>query len=257
MAGDPFSIQGRRVLLIGADSGIGLACARAFANAGTHLVMAGLDQTKGDALAAEIAAASGAQVSYLQVDVREEAQVAATVARAVEILGGLDIAMNNAGIPGPAASFPDYSTEAFDNLFAINVRGAFLGMKYQIPHMAAQGKGSIINLASTAALTGLPFVGPYAASKHAVAGLTRSAGLEWAAQNVRVNAIAPGPVDTGLLHSMRAGRAEVSSIPPVKVPMERIAQPDEMTGAVLWLASDASSFVTGAIISIDGGVVAA
>lgn len=257
MSEGQFSIKGRRVLLVGADSGIGLACARAFAGASARLVIAGLSQAKGDALAAEIAAESGSEVSYVQVDVRDEAQVAAMVAEAVKRLGGLDIAMNNAGIPGPAAALPDYATDDFDNLFAINVRGTFLGMKYQLPHLAASGKGSIINLASTAAITGLPLVAPYAASKHAIAGLTKSAALEWAAQNVRVNAIAPGPVDTGLLHTMRANRNNVVQTVGVKVPLDRIAQPEEMTGAVLWLASDASSFVTGAIVSIDGGVVAA
>ncbi len=256
MVQTPFDITGRRVLLVGGDSGIGLACAEAFANAGARLVIAGMSQKEGDALAARIAGETGSEVSYVEVDVRDEARVAEMVDKAVKILGGLDVAMNNAGIPGPSAAIQNYDSEAFDNLFAVNVRGTFLSMKYEIPHLLESGKGSIINLASTAALTGLAMVGPYAASKHAVAGLTKSAALELASSNVRVNAIAPGPVQTGLLTSMRESRQKTGFVGTTSVPMDRISSPEEMTGAVLWLASDASSFVTGAIISIDGGVVA-
>lgn len=257
MATPSFSLAGSKALVIGADSGIGLACARAIAGAGADLVIGGLDAAKGDALTQEIAAESGTRVSYVAVDVTVEQQVAAAVATAVDRLGGLDIAMNNAGIPGPTGPLQDLSIDDFDRLFAINVRGAWLGMKYQVPHMLRGGRGSIVNLASTAALNGLPFVAPYAATKHAVAGLTKSAALELAPHGIRVNAIAPGPVDTGLLHTMRNGRAQTApQSQPAKVPMERVAQPDEMAGAVVWLASDASSFVTGAIVSIDGGVVA-
>jgi NAD(P)-dependent dehydrogenase (short-subunit alcohol dehydrogenase family) len=253
---DQFSIKGRRVLIVGADSGIGLACARAVAEAGANLVIAGLNQATGDKLAAEIASQSGSQVSYVAVDVRDEKSVAAMVDKAVKTLGGLDAAMNNAGIPGAAGPVQDISTADFDNLFAINVRGTWLGMKYEIPHLLASGKGAIVNLASTASLRGLPFVAPYAASKHAVAGLTKSAAIELAPKNIRVNAIAPGPVDTGLLHDMRAKRSEHVGASPARVPMDRVAQPHEMTGAVVWLMSDASSYVTGALISLDGGSTA-
>jgi NAD(P)-dependent dehydrogenase (short-subunit alcohol dehydrogenase family) len=257
MADISFSLDGRKAIVIGADSGIGLACARAIAGAGADLVIGGIDPGRGPDLAAEIAAASGRQVSYVAVDVTQEDQVAAAVAVAVERLGGLDIAMNNAGIPGWPGPVQDQDADQFDRLFAINVRGAWLGMKYQIPHMLAGGRGSIINLASTAALTGLSYCAPYAATKHAVAGLTKSVALEVADKGIRVNAIAPGPVNTGLLSSMRAARGQLPSGPATKVPMDRISEPDEMAGAVVWLASDASSYVTGAIISLDGGVVAA
>ncbi len=257
MKNNPFSLEGRRALVIGADSGIGLASARAIANAGAKLAIAGLKQAEGDALAEEIARDSGVEVKFFTVDVREEEQVAALIEQAVSWLGGLDVAMNNAGIPGPSAPVQDIKAEDFDNMFAINVRGCWLGMKYEVPHMLAGGKGSIINLASTAALTGLSFVSGYAATKHAVAGLTKSVALELAAKNIRVNAIAPGPVQTGLLVEMRAGRTQIPDTIPAKVPMGRVADPSEMGDAVVWLASDASSFVTGSIVSIDGGVVAA
>jgi NAD(P)-dependent dehydrogenase (short-subunit alcohol dehydrogenase family) len=253
---DQFSIKGRRALIVGADSGIGLACARAIADAGANVVMAGLKQSEGDKLAAEIASQSGSKVSFVTVDVRDEKSVAAMVDAAVKKLGGLDLAMNNAGIPGPAGPVQDISAADFDNLFAINVRGTWLSMKYEIPHLLAAGKGAIVNLASTAALKGLPFVAPYAATKHAVAGLTKSVAIELAPKNIRVNAIAPGPVDTGLLADMRARRSQHASNPSSRVPMDRVADPKEMTGAVVWLMSDASSYVTGALISLDGGVVA-
>lgn len=258
MKSNPFSLAGKRALVIGADSGIGLACARGLADAGAKLAISGLNAAAGKALADEIAKDSGVEVAYFPVDVRDEAAVRSLVDKAVEWLGGLDIAMNNAGIPGPAGPIQDMDTAAFDNLFAINVRGAFFGMKYEVPHMLAGGGGSIINLASTAAINGLAFVASYAATKHAVAGLTKSVALELAPKNIRVNAIAPGPVDTGLLHAMRDDRQrKVPGTPSAKVPMERVARPEEMAGAVVWLASDASSYVTGALISLDGGVVAA
>lgn len=253
-----FSLDGRKALVIGADSGIGLACARAIAGAGADLVIAGIDLGKGAGLAGEIAAASGRTVHYVAIDVTQEEQVAAGVDKAVQLLGGLDIAMNNAGIPGWPGAIQDQTAEQFDTLFAINVRGAMFGMKYQVPHMLAAGKGSIINLASTAAITGLAYCAPYAASKHAVAGMTKSLALELADKGIRVNAIAPGPVNTGLLASMRENRMKLPASPGgARVPMDRVSEPDEMAGAVVWLASDASSYVTGTLVSIDGGVVAA
>ncbi len=256
MTTDQFSLKGKRALVVGADSGIGLASARAIAGAGAKLAMAGLNTAEGEKTAAEIAKQSGVEAAFFTVDVRKEDQVAAMVEKAVAWLGGLDVAMNNAGIPGTSGPVEDVTLADFDNLFAINVRGAWLCMKYEIPHLRKSGKASVINLASTAAINGLPLAALYAASKHAVAGMTKSVALELATQNIRVNAIAPGPVNTGLLHTMRGQRTQAGAIP-AKVPMERVAQPEEMTGAVVWLASDASSYVTGALISLDGGVVAA
>lgn len=258
MSASLFSLHGRKALVVGCDSGIGLACARAIAAAGATLVMSGLDSERGTALARDIASSSGQSVHYRSVDVRDEESVQALVGAAADMMGGLDIAMNNAGIPGPAAAIQDLAASDFDNLFAINVRGVWLSMKYEVPVMLASGRGgSIINLASTAALSGLAYVSAYSASKHAVAGLTKSAAIELAPHNIRVNAIAPGPVQTDLLNRMRSSRSQVADIAPASVPMGRAAQPEEMAGTVVWLASQASSFVTGSIISIDGGVIAA
>jgi NAD(P)-dependent dehydrogenase (short-subunit alcohol dehydrogenase family) len=145
-------------------------------------------------------------------------------------------------------------TKAFDDVMAINVRGVWLGMKYEIPHLLKSGKGSIINVASGAVFTALPFQSPYVASKHAIAGLTYTAALELASLNVRVNAIAPGPTQTGMLDTIRANRTSMAA--PPGIPVGRVAQPEEMTGAVIWLASDASSYVTGSVVAIDGGIAA-
>lgn len=250
------SLNGRRALVVGADSGIGLACARAIAESGAKLAIAGLNQAEGDRLASAMARETGNEVFYVEVDVRDEKKVSRMVDAAAQRLGGLDIAMNNAGIPGVSNKVQNITADDFDNLFAVNVRGTWLGMKYEIPHMLDAGKGSIINLASTAALGGIPYVAHYGASKHAIVGLTKSAALELAPTGVRVNAIAPGPVDTNLLHGMRASRAAAGHPVTLQVPMGRVAAPQEMAGAVVWLASDASSFVTGTIVRIDGGAKA-
>jgi NAD(P)-dependent dehydrogenase (short-subunit alcohol dehydrogenase family) len=176
--------------------------------------------------------------------------------RAIERFGRIHAAVNNAGIEGRFGPVQDATSDDFDRIIGVNLKGVWLGMKYQVPHMIEGGGGSIINLASTAALVGLAYVSLYAATKHAIAGLTKSAALELAPHGIRVNAIAPGPVDTGLLHAMRAGKQHIAQATPAKVPLDRVARPDEMAGPVVWLASDASSYVTGAIISVDGGVVA-
>ena len=146
---DQFSLKGKRALVVGADSGIGLASAKAIAGAGAKLAMAGLNQAEGDKIAAEIAKTSGVDVAFFTVDVRQEDQVKAMVDKAVGWLGGLDIAMNNAGIPGESGPIQELKASDFDNMFAINVRGAWLSMKYELPHFLKSGKGSIINLAST------------------------------------------------------------------------------------------------------------
>lgn len=250
------SLANKTALVVGADTGIGLASARALAAAGASVVMAGLDAEAGDKLAASIAHEYKTNVSFVKVDVREEAQMAALIKTAVERLGRIDIALNNAGIEGPTGPVQDMSVADFDNMMAINVRGVWLGMKYQIPVMLEQGVGSIINMASTAGLKAIPNVAIYGTTKHAIVGLTKSAAIELAKKNIRVNAIAPGPVDTGLFNRMAAGRKETIESVRLRVPMARVSEPDEIANAVVWLGSDATLFMTGAIVSIDGGVVA-
>jgi len=249
-------LLGKAALVVGADSGIGLATARAFAKAGAHVVMAGLREREGVDHAAAIAADTGHPASFVRVDVREEADVAAMVAAAVAHLGGLDIAFNNAGIEGPAGPIQDLRSEDFDALLAINLRGAWLGMKHQIPHLIARGGGVIVNTSSTAGTKAIPNVAIYTATKHAIIGLTKAAALELAPSGIRVNAIAPGPVDTGLLRRMVAGRNGTLESVKARTPLGRIADADEIAGTVTWLVSDAAANLTGTVLFSDGGLTA-
>lgn len=252
MPADPARpLLGKAALVVGADSGIGLATAHAFSRAGARVVMAGLREKEGADHAAGIAGAS-----FVRADVRDEADVAAMVAIAVERLGGLDIAFNNAGIEGPAGPVQDLRTEDFDALLAINLRGAWLGMKYQIPHLIARGGGAIVNTSSTAGVKAIPNVAIYTATKHAIIGLTKAAALELAPSGIRVNAIAPGPVDTGLLRRMVAGRQGTLESVKARTPLGRIADADEIAGTVTWLASDAAANLTGTVLFSDGGLTA-
>jgi NAD(P)-dependent dehydrogenase (short-subunit alcohol dehydrogenase family) len=243
---------GRAVLLIGGTSGIGEAAALLFAKAGANLLIGGLGAAEGAAVAAACRA-QGVEAEFLETDVREEAQVARIVARTVERFGRLDVAVNNAGVEGRFGPVQDSTVDDFDKLIGVNLRGIFLGMKYEIPHMLAQGRGAIVNTSSSAGVTGIANVALYTASKHAVVGLTKASSLELAPAGIRVNAVAPGPVNTGLLHRMIAGKIDVSVIAG-SVPMGRVSEPREAAAAILWLASDAASYVTGHTLVVDGGL---
>lgn len=247
------ALEGKTALVVGADSGIGLAAARSIAEAGARLVIGGLDKARGEAIAREISQASGQEVAFFPVDVREEETVRALVEEARRKLGRIDVALNNAGVEGPTGPIHEMKAADFDNLMSVNVRGMWLSMKYEIPVMLAQKSGSIVNLASTAGVKALPNVAIYAATKHAVIGMTKSAAVELAATGVRVNAIGPGPVNTGLLERMTRGRnLEIDAIA-ARVPMQRISEPEEIARVIVFMASDAASFVTGTTFFVDGG----
>lgn len=250
------ALAGRKALVVGADSGIGLATARAYAVAGADVMMGGLDVAQGEANAAEIARDSGRTVAFHHVDVRKETQVADFVAAAIARLGGFDIAFNNAGIEGPSAPVQGIAIEDFDTLIAINLRGVWLGMKHQIPHLIARGGGAIVNTSSTAGVKAIPNVSIYTATKHAIIGLTKAAALELGPSNIRVNAIAPGPVETGLLRRMAAGRGNTTEMMEARLPLRRISAPEEIAASVVWLSSDAASYVTGSVLFADGGLTA-
>jgi NAD(P)-dependent dehydrogenase (short-subunit alcohol dehydrogenase family) len=250
-----FDYTGKVALVTGAGSGIGRATAAAFALAGADVVVADVDAGGGEETVAKIAA-DGGSASFVRADVGVDADVAAMVAHCVATFGRIDCAFNNAGIEGSPGTLLDESEAAWDHLFDVNVKGVWLCLRHEIPQMVAQGGGAIVNASSVGGLVGLPTGTTYAASKHAVAGITRSAALDFAKSGVRVNATAPGMIETPLM--MRAldavpnGRELIGAMHPIG----RMGQAEEVANTVLWLCSDEASFVTGAVVPVDGGLVA-
>ena len=249
MAGTDF--EGRTAVVIGGTSGIGRATAIAFAKAGANVVVAGLGDDQGRAVEAEIRTL-GREAVFVLADVTVEDQVRKVIDTAGTRFGRIHAAVNNAGVECAYGPVQDRTAEEFDRIIAVNLRGIFFGLRHEIPHMLKHGGGTIVNTASQAGLTGLANVAIYTASKHGVVGLTKSAALEVARSNIRVNAVAPGPIETGLLHRMVDGMVPLETIAQ-DVPMGRIAQPEEVAEAIVWLSSDASSYVTGHTLAIDGG----
>jgi NAD(P)-dependent dehydrogenase (short-subunit alcohol dehydrogenase family) len=244
--------DGRTALVIGGTTGIGRATAVCFAKAGANVVIAGLGAAEGRQAEAEVKAA-GAQALFIEADVTRESDMRDVMSRAVERFGRIHAAVNNAGIEGRFGPVQDATSEDFDRIIGVNLKGVWLGLKYQVPHMLEQGGGAIVNTSSSAGVTGIPMVALYTASKHAVVGLTKASALELATSNIRVNAVAPGPVNTGLLHRMIEGKID-SSVIASQVPMRRISEPEETARAIVWLCSDAASYVTGHTLVVDGGL---
>ena len=248
-----YDFSGKTVLIIGGTTGIGRATALAFAAAGADLFVAGLGAADGESLKAEIASLAQVQVEFQEVDVRIDAQVKALVERAVDRFGRIDIAFNNAGIPGKTAPVQDLEEGDYDLILDVNLKGIFLGLKYQIPQMLAQGGGAIVNTASLFGVMGFATTAAYCASKWGVIGLTNSVALEVAKSNIRVNAIAPGSVMTPLLKGMFGSEQGAKDTVIPMIPMGRISDPKEIAQLVLFLSSDAASFITGQAVVIDGG----
>jgi len=246
-------LSGKAALLIGATTGIGRATARAFAAAGCNVAFAGLGAEEGRSLEAELREGFHIGTLFMEVDVRRDAEVREFMRRAVERFGRIHAAVNNAGTEGRFAPIQDTTAEDFERIIGVNLRGVWLGMREQIPHMLAHGGGAIVNTASMAGLNGIANVALYTASKHGVVGLTKAAALELGKSNVRVNAVAPGPVDTGLLHRMVGGHIDIATIA-ASVPMARVAQPQEIASCILWLCTEAASYITGHTLAIDGGI---
>lgn len=244
------------MLVTGASSGIGRATVLAFAARGARICFAGLGADAGASVLDEARAQGAADVVFLETDVRHEEQVRRLMDLAVSRFGRIEIAVNNAGVETPICPVQESSDAQFERLMGVNVRGTWLALKLEIAHMLAQGGGAIVNMASTAGVTGIPGVALYTASKHAIVGLTRAAALEVAASNIRINAVAPGPVRTGLLSRMLDGRLTLEQVAS-RVPMGRISEPAEIAEAIVWLCSGAASFVTGHTLLVDGGLTAA
>jgi NAD(P)-dependent dehydrogenase (short-subunit alcohol dehydrogenase family) len=239
------------VLITGALTGIGRATALAFARAGAQIVVSGRRDEPGHALAAELNALSGA-ATYIRADVRDENEVRSLIDQTVARYGRLDVAVNNAGTEGKPGPLTEQSAESYAATFDTNVLGTVLSLKHEMRVMQAQGHGSIINLSSTMGHKAAPGASIYTASKHAVEGLTKAAALEGAAFGVRVNAIAPGPVDTDMLTRF-TGNADRKAGLIAGVPLKRAGAPQEIAKSIVFLASDHASFVTGQIVSVDGG----
>jgi NAD(P)-dependent dehydrogenase (short-subunit alcohol dehydrogenase family) len=252
MAAVGVTFEGQTALVIGGTTGIGRATAVCFAEAGANVVIAGLGASDGAETEAAVRASSR-QAMFIEADVTQESDVSNVVNRAVERFGRIHVAVNNAGIEGRFGPVHEATVEDFDRIIGVNLKGVWLGMKYQIPHMLAKGGGAIVNTSSSAGVTGIPNVALYTASKHGVVGLTKAAALELADSKIRVNAVAPGPVNTGLLHRMIGGNIPVSAIA-AQVPMKRVSEPEETARAIVWLCSDAASFVTGHTLVVDGGL---
>ena len=242
------------VLITGALTGIGRATALAFAHEGARLVVSGRQEEAGRALAAELSGL-GAEAQFIRADVRRDEEVRALIDATVARFGRLDVAVNNAGTEGKGGPVTEQTPESYAAIFDTNVLGVLLSMKHELRVMQPQGRGRIINLSSTLGQRALPGASVYTASKHAVEGLTKSAALEAAAHGVRVNAVAPGPVETGMLDRF-AGSADRKADLAARLPLKRVGRAEEIADAIVFLASDKASFVTGEVLGINGGMSA-
>jgi NAD(P)-dependent dehydrogenase (short-subunit alcohol dehydrogenase family) len=240
------------VLVTGALTGIGRATAIAFAREGNRIVVSGRHDDKGQALSAELRSL-GAEAEFIRADVRNEGEVRNLIDRTVERFGRLDVAVNNAGTEGELGPIVEQSAANYEAIFSVNVLGTLLSLKHEMRVMFAQGSGSIINLSSIGGQVGFAGAAIYAASKHAVEGLTKSAALEGARAGVRVNAVAPGPTDTDMLNRFVGRSEEAKAHFLATVPNGRASTVEEIAETIVFLASDEARSLTGQRIAVDGG----
>ena len=249
------SLKNKVALVTGGGSGIGRATALAFAREGAKVAVADLQVDNGNETVRFIEE-NGGQALYIKCDVSKATEVEAMIRQCADRFGRLDCAFNNAGILGEMATTADCTEDNFDRIINTNLKGVWLCMKYEIPQMVIQGGGSIVNTASNAAVRGVPELPAYSASKGGVLQLTRTAAVETAVSGVRVNAINPGLISTPMVHQQQESNPETVEGFIKEHPMGRMGEPEEIAEAVVWLCSDAASFVTGHIMSVDGGISA-
>jgi len=265
-------LSGKVAIITGAAGGIGRAAARLFVAEGANVLLVDLDEAAlrhaTEAATGDSASDGRGAASYVAADTTDPAEVQRYVDAAVERYGGVDILLANAGIEGRVLPIPEYPLEVFDRVMAVNVRGVWLGLKSVIPVMAARGGGSIVITSSTAGIRGTAGTSAYTTSKHAVIGLMRSAALECAPLGIRVNTVNPSPIETRMMRSLEQQRAEnleragnadatpeqVKAAGAARIPLRRYGQPEEVARMMLFLASDESSFSTGGVYMVDGGV---
>ena len=248
--------EAKVALVTGGNSGLGKASALSLARAGARVVVSGRRAAEGEQVAQLIKDAGG-EATFIRADMSLRPDIEALVAQTVEMYGRLDFAVNNAGVEGtffvPTA---DYAEDTWDEVLNINLKAVWLCMKYEIPHLLKQKSSSIVNMSSVAGLVGGPIGAAYHASKHGVIGLTRAAAIEYAAQGLHVNAVAPAVIHTAMTERGGFHTAELEPQLIAMHPMGRFGTPEEVAEAVTWLCSDAASFITGHVLPVDGGLVA-
>jgi NAD(P)-dependent dehydrogenase (short-subunit alcohol dehydrogenase family) len=249
------TLAGKICLVTGAAGGIGLAAAQALASVGARLALSDVDEARGRKVEADFRAL-GLDARFKACDVTSATSVEALLSFTVAEFGRIDCAVNNAGVETKHARIADHDDDEFDRAIAVNLKGAYLCMKHELRQMLAQGGGTIVNVASVAGLGGAPTLGGYAASKHGVMGLTRTAAIEYAKRGIRVNAVCPSYTNTDMVQRMLERNPGLRDALINASPMKRLGEPEEVGLAVAWLCSDESSFVNGQGLALDGGLTA-
>ncbi len=247
-------MQGKVVLVTGAGSGIGRASALAFAREGAKVVVSDIDAAGGEETV-RLARAAGGEAAFIRADVTKSAEVEALVAQAVARFGRLDAAHNNAGISGARGPAADLAEDDWDRVHDTNLKGTWRCVKHEVRQMLKQGSGAIVNTSAASALAGSKGSSTYMAAVAGVLGLTRSAALDYAEAGIRINAVCPGVIDTPLIRKMMSANPQAEAQFAARVPMKRLGKPEEIAELVVWLCSDAASYVTGQAFLADGGMV--